>query len=214
LLDHRWLRVQELLAAKGATIADGDRFVQAAMAVLTPLSGKKLTQEQFSDAIREAIQLRSAADPMDRDTLEAWLLSGLDIDGIAEKTKLLGLVVQAYRDLFLDVVPWLDQYREELAMEVLPEYVYAGIEEDDISTWKRFVALQGGPFVLESYLKYLKCPRILPPSKLDHFTTKQLEYLSEYYSVRVYILSRVPLKTDRQRMLMNLVTERVQEYRR
>ena len=74
-----------------------------------------MTKSQLAATVREAIEIHEAKDPANRDTMEAWLLTGLDTAEVARRTGMDTDVVAIYRDLFFDVGPWLltDAGRED-----------------------------------------------------------------------------------------------------
>jgi hypothetical protein len=189
--------------------ANTDALIEAAITVLPRMKKRARSRDRLVGAVKEAIALHEASNPLERDTVEAWLLSGVDIADAARRTDLDQTVVLIYRDLFFDVLPWLAGDLNDLSWAVLGESMYhRQIAEDDVSTMKRFVALLGGPHVLERYLDYLKALPLSLPPKVSALSTEELERLKDLLFMRIYVLSHVPLKTPAQFMRMEIVLER------
>ena len=213
-LDHRWRQVTAVCSVTGDTFPD---VIRAVIPVLPGSGQKSVTRSQLAATVREAIEIHEAKDPAKRDTMEAWLLTGVDTAEVARRTGMDADVVAIFRDLFFDVGPWLrtDAGREDLAWHLLGEGVYFGIPESDHGAWKRFVALQGGEHVLQ------RISRTWRPSLLNteivgirhaHRPTRTNAGPALHADLRP--VSRASPDTDAQRMRMEVVFERSQQLRR
>jgi hypothetical protein len=126
---------------------------------------------------------------------------------VASKTGLDPGVVTAYRDLFFDLGPWLadDFAREDLCWHLVGDKMYVGIEETDQGAWKRFAALSGGPYVLDRVLDYFRAAPLVYPSDVSGLSDADLERLRDLLTVRHWLLTKAPLRTQAQRVRMEVV---------
>ena len=212
-LDHRWRQVTAVCSVTGDTFPD---VIRAVIPVLPGSGQKSGTRSRLAATVREAIEIHESKDSAKRDTMEAWLLTGSDTAEVARRTGMDADVVATYRDLFFDVAPWLrtNAGREDLAWILLGEGIYFGTPESDHGAWKKFVALQGGEHVLQRYLAYLAALPLNTKMLVSAVPTDQLERMRDLLYMRIYVLSRAPLRTHAQRMRMEVVFERSQHLRR
>jgi hypothetical protein len=204
--DHRWHGARQLVP-RGKDL-EPQWMAPFAAKVLpggTRLTGAALAT--FTTAVKEAIELREAADPTRRDDLEAWLVCELTPAEVARKTSVETAVVAAYRDLFFDLTAWLTDPlgRWERGWVLLGDKLDRGIAEADVGAWKKYAAHTGGPVVLERLLDYLKACPLIYPSDVSGMTDADLERLRDLLIVRHWVLTMAPLTTAAQRMRIEYV---------
>jgi hypothetical protein len=153
-----------------------------------------------------AIRLRGADDPAERDTLEAWLLTGLTVGEVASKAGLPIDVVDAYAALYLDVLGRLrtDDDRDALAWRLLGDQLHVGIPEADVGAWKRYAGLTGAD-VLQAFLAYLAARPLAVPHDVSGLSDAELVRLRGLLTTRRWVLSHAPINTAAQRMRLDFV---------